>query len=330
MSEYDYYEDDRLQKTGKAAKKVKKTDGDMPDPLNPNQTMAFYTSVSGMKKYSKEETLELFRRLRAGEVALREELILANMGLVVTACKQTLHRTDEDLIQSGLEWLIDAVDRFDPNRGWAFTGYAYTILTHKYFKINQTDIPTEASTIDMEISSHSQDNLVYRSEYMPENAVIKKEKEAKRDELLQTILSEALNDEEREIFFALHGDPETSRTQSQLARERGVRHTAIMQRDEVILKKIRSHEKYKDLVYLYNSRAGREQLEKTQNAEEEKKNRSEERAMRRNKLMRQRVWRLKHKEAPAHAEEIEAKPEQKQSGVTTGKKDKTKREQGVI
>lgn len=87
---------------------------------------------------------ELFRRLRrirnAGQrKALREQIILANQGLVRALARKFGHRGEplEDLIQVGMVALINAVDRFDPGRGNRFATFAHpTILGEikRYFR----------------------------------------------------------------------------------------------------------------------------------------------------------------------------------------------------
>jgi RNA polymerase sigma-B factor len=69
----------------------------------------------------------LFRQLRAtGDPRLRERLISAHLNLVRFLARKFANRGEpvDDLIQVGTIGLINAVDRFDPERGIRFATYA--------------------------------------------------------------------------------------------------------------------------------------------------------------------------------------------------------------
>jgi RNA polymerase primary sigma factor len=75
---------------------------------------------------SHPELLELARRLRAGDEAARRRVILSNLRLVVHIARGYRNRGLElaDLIAEGNLGLIQAVDRFEPERGLRFSTYA--------------------------------------------------------------------------------------------------------------------------------------------------------------------------------------------------------------
>ncbi|MEM9466076.1 MAG: sigma-70 family RNA polymerase sigma factor [Actinomycetota bacterium] len=61
--------------------------------------------------------------------ALRNELVLDNQGLALAfARRYAQRRRDEDLEQIALEALIDAVERFEPQRGLRFSTYAARVI----------------------------------------------------------------------------------------------------------------------------------------------------------------------------------------------------------
>lgn len=70
------------------------------------------------------ELFEKFQRTQDPEV--REQLIMAHMNLVRYLARKFANRGEplEDLIQVGMIGLINAVDRFDPDRGIRFATYA--------------------------------------------------------------------------------------------------------------------------------------------------------------------------------------------------------------
>ncbi len=70
------------------------------------------------------ELFEKYRRARDPQV--REQLILAHLNLVRYLARKFANRGEplEDLIQVGTIGLINAIDRFDPDRGIRFATYA--------------------------------------------------------------------------------------------------------------------------------------------------------------------------------------------------------------
>src|SRR6201985_1189793 len=75
---------------------------------------------------------ELFRRWRdEGDQAAREQLVGRHLSLarkLATRCGRT-HEAVDDLLQVASLGLLKAIDRFDPDRGIAFTSFAVpTIL----------------------------------------------------------------------------------------------------------------------------------------------------------------------------------------------------------
>ncbi len=73
-----------------------------------------------------DEERELAKRVKRGDESAKKRLIEANMRLVVNIAKHYRNRSIpfEDLIQEGAIGLMNAVDRFDPDRGYRFSTYA--------------------------------------------------------------------------------------------------------------------------------------------------------------------------------------------------------------
>lgn len=73
-----------------------------------------------------EEELKLTRAVMAGDLGAKQRLIEANMRLVINIAKTYRNRTTpfEDLIQEGAMGLMQAAERFDPEKGFRFSTYA--------------------------------------------------------------------------------------------------------------------------------------------------------------------------------------------------------------
>lgn len=75
---------------------------------------------------SKEEEVELAKRVREGDQDAKDELIQCNLKLVVSIAKHYVNRGMDflDLIQEGNLGLMRAIDKFDYSKGFKFSTYA--------------------------------------------------------------------------------------------------------------------------------------------------------------------------------------------------------------
>ena len=92
----------------------------------PDALSAYLSRISRGGLLTHREEVELGRRVRAGDRSARRTLIERNLRLVVSVAVK-YRRSGvplEDLIQEGNIGLIEAVERFDPERGYRFSSYA--------------------------------------------------------------------------------------------------------------------------------------------------------------------------------------------------------------
>lgn len=73
-----------------------------------------------------EEEVELTRAILRGDTSAKQRLIESNMRLVINIAKTYRNRSIplEDLIQEGAIGLMQAAERFDPDKGFRFSTYA--------------------------------------------------------------------------------------------------------------------------------------------------------------------------------------------------------------
>ncbi len=86
----------------------------------------YLAEVARIPPLSEEEEQELARRMRAGDRAARDRLILSHLRLVVSIAREYGDTGMDllDMIQEGNLGLIEAVNRFDPQRGFRLSTYA--------------------------------------------------------------------------------------------------------------------------------------------------------------------------------------------------------------
>jgi RNA polymerase primary sigma factor len=86
----------------------------------------YLRSIGRVDLLTAEQEVLLARRIERGDMAAKQQMIEANLRLVVSIAKSYLGRglTFLDLIQEGSMGLIRAVEKFDYRRGYKFSTYA--------------------------------------------------------------------------------------------------------------------------------------------------------------------------------------------------------------
>lgn len=107
----------------KELKRATEVGSEMPDSVQ------MYLKEIGKTPLLKQpEERELAKRIEAGDEEARQQLVRANLRLVVSIAKRYINRTPHlsilDLIQEGNIGLSRAVDKFDYRRGFKFSTYA--------------------------------------------------------------------------------------------------------------------------------------------------------------------------------------------------------------
>ena len=103
---------------------------------------------------TKEEEIKYFERIRSGDEDSKLEFLERNYRLVLYFASKVSDYTSlslMDLFQEGYFGLVEAVDKFDPFKGFKFSTYAgYCIKTKigkAISKYNQVKLPVDARTI---------------------------------------------------------------------------------------------------------------------------------------------------------------------------------------
>jgi RNA polymerase primary sigma factor len=88
---------------------------------------SLFDHVGDTKLLTREEEIELSKRIEKGDNAARERMIQANLRLALSVVKKYTNRgvDIDDLFQESVLGLTRAVDEFDWSKGFKFSTYAY-------------------------------------------------------------------------------------------------------------------------------------------------------------------------------------------------------------
>ena len=102
-------------------------------------------NTANIKVLSNEEMINLFKRMKEGDIFAKEELINGNLKLVLSILRSFSSRNEnmDDLFQVGVIGLIKAIDNFDLSYGLKLSTYAVPIALDQskmYIKTAQMPI----------------------------------------------------------------------------------------------------------------------------------------------------------------------------------------------
>ena len=114
----------------------------------------YFKSISKYPLLTREEEVQLAKRIEKGDKRAREKMINSNLRLAISIAKK-YYRAGinlEDLIQESNIGLIKAVDKFDWRKGNKFSTYATWWITQsvrkEFLKLNSViDVPGHASVL---------------------------------------------------------------------------------------------------------------------------------------------------------------------------------------
>jgi len=149
-------------------------------------------NTSKLKVLKSEETLELLRRTKKGDMAAREQLIAGNLRLVLSVIQKFDRRGEnvDDLFQVGCIGLIKAIDNFNVDLDVKFSTYGVPMIVgeiRRYLRDNSA----------MRVSRSMRDTA-YKVLQAKERFIAQNQREPSIEEIAQ-----ALDARREDVVFAL-------------------------------------------------------------------------------------------------------------------------------
>lgn len=149
---------------------------------------------SSVAEWTDEETEELFRRyIDTRDRKTRDQLVMMHQNLVRFLAGKFANRGEplEDLVQVGVIGLINAIDRFDPDRGTKFSTYATPTIVgeirrHFRDKAWSLKVPRRLQELNLAANKASEE-LSQRLGHPPTIQEIATEVNATEEETLEAI-----------------------------------------------------------------------------------------------------------------------------------------------
>ncbi|MDA8131736.1 MAG: sigma-70 family RNA polymerase sigma factor, partial [Elusimicrobia bacterium] len=121
--------DDQEQEKGSPAEaeKEKSAPKEKLSDINIDSTNQYIRKISQIDhKISREESHELWKRVKRGDRRAKERIMELNLKLVIPIAKRFLYQGADlmDLVEEGNLGLLHAIDKFDPKKGYRFSTYA--------------------------------------------------------------------------------------------------------------------------------------------------------------------------------------------------------------
>jgi RNA polymerase primary sigma factor len=116
----------RVEAVRSPAEPVKKPELDLTVEPSLDSLRLYLRSIGKVELLTAHEEIVLAKRIERGDIRAKEQMVKANLRLVVSIAKGYIGRglTFLDLIQEGSLGLIRAVEKFDYRRGYKFSTYA--------------------------------------------------------------------------------------------------------------------------------------------------------------------------------------------------------------
>ena len=210
---------------------------------------SYLRDISRYQPITQEQELTLATRAIQGDADARNQLIHANLRMVVNLARQYLRPDVEmlDLIQEGNIGLITAVDKFDPNMGNRLTTLAFYWI-NKHIQRFLDNEPYDLVSLDMEITTTREylllsDTIADKGTILGDPTIKNIQTQMENLEMQQLVhhLLATLPPREQEVLRLLYGiDLRRSYTVSKVARMLRVSKVRVCQLRDRALERMRN------------------------------------------------------------------------------------------
>lgn len=134
---------------------------DIPDEFLTDPLKVYLCEIGKIKLLTREQEIDLAKRIGAGDEEARKQMVEANLRLVVSVAKKHRERGLDflDVIQEGNMGLMRAVEKFDVEQGFKFSTYAYWWIRQGITRA----IYEKSRVIRLSINAHNMVNKVRRA-----------------------------------------------------------------------------------------------------------------------------------------------------------------------
>lgn len=138
-------------------------------------------NTADLKVLKESEKTELLKRVKAGDMEARDELIRGNLRLVLSVIQRFMGRGEraDDLFQVGCIGLIKAIDNFDISQNVRFSTYAVPMIMGELRRYLRDNAPVRVS--------RSMRDLAYRAMQSREKLTAEKGCEPKIEDIAKDI-----------------------------------------------------------------------------------------------------------------------------------------------
>ena len=202
-------------------------------------------NTSKLKVLKSEETMELLKRARGGDMEAREQLIAGNLRLVLSVIQKFSNRGEnlDDLFQVGCIGLIKAINTFKVDKKIKLATYASRCIENEILMYLRRNSKTKTEvSIDEPLNVDWEGNELLLSDILgTENDIITKDIENKVDrELLQDAMQKLSGRERRIVEMRFGILPETEeKTQKEVADILGISQSYISRLEKKIMRRLK-------------------------------------------------------------------------------------------
>ncbi len=162
------------------------------DKMMRNKVEICGVDTSKLPVLKNEEMRELFKKMQAGDLSAREQLINGNLRLVLSVIQRFNNRGEyvDDLFQVGCIGLMKSIDNFDLSQNVRFSTYAVPMIIGEIRRYLRDNNPIRVS--------RSLRDIAYKSLQIRERLIAETSKEPTAEEI-----AKELGVPQEEIVFAL-------------------------------------------------------------------------------------------------------------------------------